>query len=95
MFYSTDISVTLWIINNNKKARTFNERQMRDRQGKAHYHLRKFRHLVKNAPLTIIKLNDNIDLLGGFYNFRLFTDSTSFNRFGYRNSWINRKYKKA
>ena len=34
MFYSTDISVTLWIINNNKKARTFNERQMRDRQGK-------------------------------------------------------------
>jgi len=34
MFYSTDISVTLWIINNNKKARTLNERQLIDRQGK-------------------------------------------------------------
>jgi type I restriction enzyme M protein len=34
MFYSTDISVTLWIINNNKKARILNERQLRDRQGK-------------------------------------------------------------
>jgi len=33
MFYSTDISVTLWIINNNKKARTLNERNLRDRQG--------------------------------------------------------------
>lgn len=32
MFYSTDISVTLWIINNNKKARTLNERELRDRQ---------------------------------------------------------------
>ena len=33
MFYSTDISVTLWIINNNKKARSLNGRQLRDRQG--------------------------------------------------------------
>jgi type I restriction enzyme M protein len=33
MFYSTDISVTLWIMNNNKKARTLNERNLRDRQG--------------------------------------------------------------
>lgn len=33
MFYSTDISVTLWILNNNKKARTHNGRQLRDRQG--------------------------------------------------------------
>ncbi|MCX7714115.1 MAG: type I restriction-modification system subunit M [Clostridia bacterium] len=32
MFYSTDISVTLWIINNNKKARTLNGRELRDRQ---------------------------------------------------------------
>jgi type I restriction enzyme M protein len=32
MFYSTDISVTLWILNNNKKARTLNERKLRDRQ---------------------------------------------------------------
>ena len=32
MFYSTDISVTLWIMNNNKKARTLNGRQLRDRQ---------------------------------------------------------------
>lgn len=31
MFYSTDISVTLWIVNNNKKARTLNGRQLRDR----------------------------------------------------------------
>ncbi|MDR0515516.1 MAG: type I restriction-modification system subunit M [Fibromonadaceae bacterium] len=33
MFYSTDISVTLWIISNNKKARVLNERNLRDRQG--------------------------------------------------------------
>lgn len=32
MFYSTDISVTLWILNNNKKARSLNGRQLRDRQ---------------------------------------------------------------
>jgi len=31
MFYTTDISVTLWILNNNKKARILNERQLRDR----------------------------------------------------------------
>ncbi len=33
MFYSTDISVTLWILNNNKKARILNERKLRNRQG--------------------------------------------------------------
>ncbi|UVI31007.1 type I restriction-modification system subunit M [Paenibacillus spongiae] len=32
MFYSTDISVTLWIVNNNKKARMLNGRELRDRQ---------------------------------------------------------------
>lgn len=31
MFYSTDISVTLWIVNNNKKSRTLNGRKLRDR----------------------------------------------------------------
>ena len=31
MFYTTDISVTLWIINMNKKAGTVNGRQVRDR----------------------------------------------------------------
>lgn len=31
MFYTTDISVTLWIVNNNKTARSLNERQLRDR----------------------------------------------------------------
>lgn len=31
MFYSTDISVTLWIVNQNKKARTFHGRKLRDR----------------------------------------------------------------
>jgi len=32
MFYSTDISVTLWIINNNKKACTRNGRKLRNRE---------------------------------------------------------------
>ncbi|HMM20666.1 MAG TPA: class I SAM-dependent DNA methyltransferase [Selenomonadales bacterium] len=32
MFYSTDISVTLWILNNNKKARSLNGRALRNRQ---------------------------------------------------------------
>jgi type I restriction enzyme M protein len=32
MFYSTDISVTLWILNNNKNARMLNGRQLRDRR---------------------------------------------------------------
>lgn len=31
MFYTTDISVTLWIMNMNKKARTVNSRTLRDR----------------------------------------------------------------
>lgn len=31
MFYTTDISVSLWILNNNKKARELNGRQLRDR----------------------------------------------------------------
>ncbi len=31
MFYTTDISVTLWIMNNNKKSRTLNGRKLRDR----------------------------------------------------------------
>ena len=31
MFYTTDISVTLWIVNMNKKARIVNGRQLRDR----------------------------------------------------------------
>lgn len=33
MFYSTDISVTLWILNNNKKALELNGRNLRDRRG--------------------------------------------------------------
>lgn len=33
MFYTTDISVTLWIMNMNKKAGTVNGRQVRDRRG--------------------------------------------------------------
>jgi type I restriction enzyme M protein len=33
MFYSTDISVTMWIVNNNKKAKTLNGRSLRDRSG--------------------------------------------------------------
>ena len=32
MFYTTDISVTLWIVNNNKKAGTINGRAVRDRR---------------------------------------------------------------
>lgn len=33
MFYSTDISVTLWILNNNKKGGMWHGRQLRDRSG--------------------------------------------------------------
>ncbi|MGZ0051489.1 N-6 DNA methylase [Brevibacillus gelatini] len=33
MFYSTDTSVTLWIVNNNKRARELNGRKLRDRRG--------------------------------------------------------------
>jgi type I restriction enzyme M protein len=33
MFYSTDTSVTLWILNNNKNACSLNGRNVRDRQG--------------------------------------------------------------
>jgi type I restriction enzyme M protein len=33
MFYSTDISVTLWILSNNKKARSLNGRNIRDHRG--------------------------------------------------------------
>jgi type I restriction enzyme M protein len=34
MFYTTDISVTLWLMNNNKKERELNGRNLRNRQGK-------------------------------------------------------------
>lgn len=34
MFYSTDISVTLWILNNNKRAGIRHGRKLRDRRGK-------------------------------------------------------------
>jgi len=47
MFYSTDISVTLWIINNNKKKRNINEHKLRDRQGKVLF-------------MDLRKWNDNI-----------------------------------
>lgn len=33
MFYTTDISVTLWIVNMNKKSRSTNNRCLRDRTG--------------------------------------------------------------
>ena len=33
MFYSTDISVTLWILNNNKKGGPWHGRQLRNRTG--------------------------------------------------------------
>ena len=33
MFYTTDIAVTLWILNNNKKAGSLNGRNLRDRTG--------------------------------------------------------------
>jgi len=33
MFYSTDISVTLWIVNNNKNAKSLDGRNLRDRRG--------------------------------------------------------------
>jgi type I restriction enzyme M protein len=33
MFYSTDISVTLWVLSNNKKAHSLNGRNIRDHQG--------------------------------------------------------------
>jgi type I restriction enzyme M protein len=33
MFYSTDISVTLWILNQNKKGGAYHERKLRDRSG--------------------------------------------------------------
>lgn len=33
MFYSTDISVTLWILNQNKKGGLYHNRQLRDRSG--------------------------------------------------------------
>ena len=33
MFYSTDISVTLWIVNQNKEAHTWHGRKLRDRRG--------------------------------------------------------------
>src|SRR5699024_1121627 len=32
MFYTTDISVTLWILSNNKKARSLNDRETRNRE---------------------------------------------------------------
>lgn len=50
MFYTTDISVTLWIINMNKKAGERNGRKLRDRSGETLF-------------IDLRRWNDNIDVI--------------------------------
>ena len=62
MFYSTDISVTLWIVNNNKKARELNGRDLRNRQNQVLFiDLRKWENNIyekKFVMLDDMQIND-------------------------------------
>lgn len=63
MFYATDISVTLWVLNNNKKATTWHDRRLRDRTGEVLFmDLRSWREtpVKKEQKKKVMLLPDQI-----------------------------------
>lgn len=71
MFYSTDISVTLWIINNNKKARTLNGRTLRDRQNQVLFmDLRTFCDAVYEKKYVELTADDIIKVRDIYFNWQ-------------------------
>jgi len=79
MFYSTDISVTLWIINNNKKTRTLNGRELRDRQNEVLFvDLRRWNENIYEKKYVMFD-DDQIAAIKKIYN-----DWQSVDRSAYR-----------
>lgn len=71
MFYSTDISVTLWIINNNKKARTLNGRTLRDRQNQVLFmDLRTFCDAVYEKKYVELTADDIVKVRDIYFNWQ-------------------------
>lgn len=83
MFYSTDISVTIWVFNKNKKDRTVNkngkEVKLRDRTGeilfldlrrKGHPYEKKYIELNDSDRAEITKVFHNWQSVDGFMNYK-------------------------
>lgn len=75
MFYTTDISVTLWIMNNNKSARVLNGRNLRDRQNEILFvDLRKWNENIEEYTIDkgkrkkkVVLNNKQIELVKNLY----------------------------
>jgi Type I restriction-modification system methyltransferase subunit len=78
MFYSTDISVTLWIMNNNKGARTLNGRQLRDRRDEVLFvDLRRWNETVYEKKYVMFS-DDQIAAVKKIYNDWQSADMTAY-----------------
>lgn len=78
MFYSTDISVTLWIINNNKTARTLNGRSLRDRRDEVLFvDLRRWNTTVYEKKYVMFS-DEQIAAIKKIYDDWQSTDTTAF-----------------
>lgn len=78
MFYSTDISVTLWIMNNNKGARTLNGRLLRDRRDEVLFvDLRRWNETVYEKKYVMFS-DDQIAAVKKIYNDWQSTDKTAY-----------------
>ncbi|AQW61920.1 restriction endonuclease subunit M [Dehalococcoides mccartyi] len=78
MFYSTDISVTLWIINNNKTARTLNGRSLRDRRNEVLFvDLRRWNTTVYEKKYVMFS-DEQIAAIKKIYDDWQSTDTTAF-----------------
>lgn len=78
MFYSTDISVTLWILNNNKKSRTLNGRKLRDRQNEVLFvDLRQWNTNVFEKSYVMFDENQIKDVRSIYFNWQSESYDTS------------------
>lgn len=67
MFYSTDISVTLWILNNNKKGGMWHGRKLRDRRGEVLFvDLRTLNQNIYEKKFVQLS-QQQIDMIHGIY----------------------------
>ena len=83
MFYTTDISVTLWIVNNNKKAGTINGRAVRDRRNEVLFiDLRTWNENIETYKLDkgqkkkVVITEDQINKIKEIYSNWQSTDTT-------------------
>lgn len=71
MFYSTDISVTLWILNNNKKERELNGRTLRNRQNQVLFmDLRTFNSNIYEKKYVQLTEQDIVRIRDIYFNWQ-------------------------